>query len=586
MPRIYAAILVAVVTGLGVAAEYPRSGMHPVWAGSDVNTLGAPSLDGRYLSCVDTKTGDLALRDLATGRQRRLTHKDPVQNKGEFAYFSVISPDGSQVAYAWFNDKKFYELRVVGTDGSKPRVLYRNEEAGFVQPSAWSPDGKQILTLLFRKDNISQITLVSAADGSVRVLKSLDWVYPKKMDFSPDGRYIVYDNFARDGSPARDIFVLSADGSREIRLVDDPANDLFPVWSPDGTRILFASDRTGTMDTWMIPVADGKGHGPPQLLKRDMGRFLPMGITRKGDYYYGLRTGRTDVYTASLDPGTGLPSGEASLASKRFPGVNSSPAWSPDGERIAFLSLRGSENFGQDSRVICIRSMKTGEERDVPAKLAHIETIRWFPDGRSLLASGSDRKSRGGLYRVDVETGKTVPVVQDPDATFRGLPGVPSADGKALYYLHDNEVRLRNLESGDERTLYRRGPAAHLRDIASSPDGRRLAFGDSASIFILTVGESPQPVRQLALPRGGALGGIAWFPNGTHLLVAREGEEAREIWRIPADGSRAEKMDLPISLQGRVSLRPDGRQIAFTAGQSRSEVWVVESILPPLHAAR
>src|SRR5438093_7827505 len=135
--------------------------------------LGGPSPDGRFLSCVDPETGDLALLDLASGQRRRLTRK-PSRQSTEFAYFSVVSPDSRHIAYAWFNEDKFYELRVVTVDGSDSRVLYRNEEAGFVQPSAWSPDGREILTLFFRKDNISQIALVSVADGSVRVLKSLN----------------------------------------------------------------------------------------------------------------------------------------------------------------------------------------------------------------------------------------------------------------------------------------------------------------------------------------------------------------------------------------------------------------------------
>ena len=163
--------------------------------------LGGPSPDGRFLSCLDPETGDLSLLDLASGQRRRLTHKTSPQS-AEFAYFSVVSPDSRRVAYAWFNQEKFYELRVVAVDGSDSRILYRNEEAGFVQPSAWSPDGKEILTLFFRKDSISQIALVSTTDGSVRVLKSLNWVYPKKMDFSPDGRFIVYDSFGRNDARA------------------------------------------------------------------------------------------------------------------------------------------------------------------------------------------------------------------------------------------------------------------------------------------------------------------------------------------------------------------------------------------------
>src|SRR5688572_22363202 len=159
-----------------------------------ITLTGGPSHDGRYLSFADAATGDLLIRETSTGAVRRVAAK-PAGSR-EFAYFSAISRDSSKVAYAWFNDEEFYDLRVVNIDGSGTRILYRNEQAGFVQPCAWTSDGKQILTLFFRKDNISQIALVPVEGGPPKILRSLNWVYPKRMDISPDGRFIVYDSFA------------------------------------------------------------------------------------------------------------------------------------------------------------------------------------------------------------------------------------------------------------------------------------------------------------------------------------------------------------------------------------------------------
>jgi len=156
-----------------------------------------------------TPINEVLVRDLASGEKRRLTRSRDFR---QFAYFSTISPDNCLIAYAWFNADKFYELRVMALDGSAPRTLFHNEEAGFVQPCAWSPDSKQILTLFFRKDNSSQIALLSASDGAVRVLKSLNWVNPRKMDVSPDGRYIVYDEAGSEEAPTSNLYVLASDG--------------------------------------------------------------------------------------------------------------------------------------------------------------------------------------------------------------------------------------------------------------------------------------------------------------------------------------------------------------------------------------
>ncbi len=264
-----------------------------VWAGPDVDVLGSVSPDGRYLSYADSTTGDLALRDLATGKMRRLTNKT---ESSESAFFSAVSPDGKEVAYNWFKDDSS-ELRLVGLDGSTPRILFSNKEAGGTLPMDWSPDGKYVLSTVIKTGNQfqSQIALISVADGSVRVLKTFDWSVPGKMRFSPDGRYIAYDYPPRQESDNRDIFLLAADGSREIPLVEHPAEDELLGWTPDGNHILFTSDRSGSMGAWILRMADGKAQGPPELVKQDIGPAQPIGFTRTGSYYYGLEIGTSDI---------------------------------------------------------------------------------------------------------------------------------------------------------------------------------------------------------------------------------------------------------------------------------------------------
>lgn len=59
-------------------------------------------------------------------------------------------------------------------------------------------------------------------------------------DWSPDGTKIAYASFATGGG---DIYVMGADGSHQTRLTTDPARDLGPAWSPNGTKIAFLSTR-------------------------------------------------------------------------------------------------------------------------------------------------------------------------------------------------------------------------------------------------------------------------------------------------------------------------------------------------------
>ena len=117
-------------------------------------------------------------------------------------------------------------------------------------PQDWSPDGKWIAVHVVRKDGPGEISLLSVQDGSLRVLKSVDFK-PLRMFFSPDGQYLAYDLPTSD-TGQYDIFILATDASSEIAAVAHPSNDVLAGWSPDGTRLLFSSDRSGSTDLWAL----------------------------------------------------------------------------------------------------------------------------------------------------------------------------------------------------------------------------------------------------------------------------------------------------------------------------------------------
>ena len=146
--------------------------MHKVFTSLPRDFVGAPSPDGRYLSTVDWNTGDLAIKEIPTGKQHRLTHKKGTwQESTEYALFSIWSPDGKKVAYSWLNEENFFELRIIGLDGQEPRILYRNREKYIVDTYDWSPDGKHILAGLGELKRVTQIAAISVSDGSVQIQK-------------------------------------------------------------------------------------------------------------------------------------------------------------------------------------------------------------------------------------------------------------------------------------------------------------------------------------------------------------------------------------------------------------------------------
>jgi len=576
-----------------------------IWVGSGEYIGGSLSPDGRYLSCVDWATGDLALRDLVTSKMRHLTN---AAESGESAFLSTISPDGKEVAYIWFG-KDGPDLRLVQWDGSAPRVLYANKGV-YPFPTDWSPDGKHILTLLYKEPNTHEIAVISVADGSVRVLKTLD-SYSLRITFSPDGRHIAYDAQQQD-SDNREIFLLAADGSREVRLVEHPGDDQLLGWTPDGNHILFSSDRSGTLSAWLQRVSDGKPQGPPELVKQDVGQAQPIGFTRTGSFYYGLVIGTSDVYTAEFDPATGKVVTQPQKTAQRFIGSNYSPAWSPDGQFLAYISSRRPGLIGHRPEVISIRSLKTGEERDLPPKLGFIwGPIRWSPDGRSILVPAKDRKIQHGLFLVDAQSGEVTPALWWGDSEISNPAWFP--DGKRLLYNESHResgtisetILVRDLQTGRTTELFRAATGATIDDIALSPDGQQVALTllekqtRSSVLKLLPVagGETSELVRAKE-PEVIVGDSLSWSSDSRYIVFGKAETSSQELqgalpsgrktqlFAIASRGGEPHTLGLAMDSAHSFSFDPTGHHIAFAAGRAKSEIWVMENFLPTLKAAR
>ena len=560
-----------------------------IWADAKTETSGRVSADGRHLSFTDWDTGDLALRDLETGENRLLTNKGSWSDDGSYADWNVLSPAGEQVAYAWFNkDRGFYELRLIetaaGDTAAEPRVLYAHEDVPYLQPMDWFPGRHRILVLLARKDNFNQIVTVSVEDGSITVIKSLDWRWTSKMRLSPDGRHIVYDlPPGEDNNSQRDIRLLAADGSFETTLVEHPANDDLVGWAPDGRRVLFTSDRTGSPGLWAIAVEDGKPAGAPELIKRSFEMEGPLGFGPGGSFYHGQRTGLTDIYVAEIDPETGKLKGKPSSPIESMVGLNRLPAWSPDGRSLAYIRDRGA---------IALRSIETGEEREIASGFDYLNTISWTPDGRGIVASGR-KKGRAGVFRVDVETGRTTPLLVTVPDQVRGAQLSPG--GNVLHYRLLSEggslQRRRDLRTAEDRLLYRGDLTTHA---FLSPDGQELVIRDddrgakAVTLRVLPAGGG-EPRELLRVPEPEGIGFPRWNPDGRHILFWRKSgdKEPATMWRIPAEGGEPRRTELSVKKYTRpFSIHPDGKRIAYTKFDPRTEIWVMENFLPETRAAK
>jgi hypothetical protein len=191
--------------------------------------------------------------------------------------------------------------------------------------------------------------------------------------WSPDGQKIAFES-DRDGNT--NIYVMDADGTSETPLTTDPGSDGRPVWSPDATKIAFMSGRDGNPELYVMeadgsnevrlsndPRIDGSATWSPDgtrlaFARSDPAPFPPV----------------VDIYTVNVD-GSGLTllTGEASGTQ------DGQPVWSPDGSKIAFKS-RDAASSGSWA----IRTMNPdGSTKQFV--LSNVDFMEWAPIGNRIL---------------------------------------------------------------------------------------------------------------------------------------------------------------------------------------------------------
>ncbi len=264
------------------------------------------------------------------------------------------SPDGTRIAFMSERDGNG-EIYMMDADGGNQQNL-TNNPAGDWNPS-WSPDGKRI-AFVSDRDGILDIhgfptseIYVMDADGknpqNLTNNRAGDW----SPEWSPDGKRIVFMSY-REGHFIGDfelitseIYVMDVDGGNQQRLTENRKNDRFPSWSPDGTRIVFSSDRKGDWLNYEIYVMDDDG-----------GNLQKLTENRKND---------------------------------------GGPSWSPDGKRIAFSSDRGG------NRQIYVMDTDGGNQQQLTNHPRNNIGPAWFGDAFAVAPAGKKFTIWGQLKQVD-----------------------------------------------------------------------------------------------------------------------------------------------------------------------------------------
>jgi serine/threonine protein kinase len=552
-------------------------------------TAGTPSFDGRLYSNTD-RNEDVIVFDLSSGVAKQVTNKG---DSDEVAEFSALSPDGRQVAYSWLTLKDVYELRISSVDDARSRVLVPRGRAELIVPVEWSRDGSQLLCLLHQPGGRFQIGLVTVASGNVRLVRDLGPIRPQHIALSTDNRFVAYDFPAQDPPAQRDIFIQPIDGSTPRPIVMHPADDVSPVWTPDGRHLFFLSNRSGTYDGWIVGVVDGVAEGDPTIVVRNVGQVSIAGFTSTGALYFWRQSGDMDVFTQSIEGG---PTSRAERIASRFVGSNSGPAWSPDGRALAYISRRPPGGPTPQAAIV-VHDLRGGQDREIPVSLQRVGPVpvRWSPDQRELLIRGSDSRGRAGVFVVQIEDGTILPGVVVPDAHMTDVGQARWwIDGRSIAYISPKGLVVRERGSDMERVVFdpaSERPPLRLVSFEPSPDGQSLAISAVASgteppvrvLHVMTIGGAPFEVARATLPDQLFL--QSWMPNGRELLFTRRDVRVsapHALWRVSMNGAAH---DTGVRIPGftqvnLIQVDPSGQRIAYTADEMGWELWVMEHFLP------
>jgi Tol biopolymer transport system component len=549
------------------------------------------SFDGRTFSYA-TSNGSVATFDLHTRKTDVLVAAtDP-----EFAEFAITSPDGRFVAYQWCTVGQRYEVRLVDRNTRSVRVLINDYDLDSPLPVEWSRDGRQILIWGRTRARIGHMLLVDTDTNGSHLVRTFADDGPLGLSLSPDSRFVVYDLPSSAGALSRCLRIIASDGSADHQLLPEGESDeRFPLWTPDGTRIFFISDRSGTPDGWLIPVHDGHSDGDPTLVLRNLAGVTSFGFTQAASFYYRVRTGAFEVYELALDAAGTAASSKPQRIATRFNGANTGPSYSPDGRFLAYISVR--DGLGADRRnVLIIRDLTGASDRELhsPVRL-DMASAKWSPDGRQLLVRGEEQQGSPGIFVIDAATGAIEHrvVTFNPSEVSDYAPMAWSPVPEAIVYGHaPRGLVWHSLTDGSERVLYgysATSPTRRIHRFQFSPDGQLLAISatsrdGSASVLVVVTGNRVQELARRSSREMIVL--HAWSGDGAYIYFTAPDVTApppHQLWRVAASGGESERLDISIpgatQFNG-VVLSAARSTIAYTGGFPGAEIWIREGFLP------
>jgi tricorn protease len=513
--RLLFVVIFAAVCPLAVAAQ----SAHPL--------LQRPAFNGKLIAF--SYAGDLWTVDSSGGHASRLTTGTGIETD------PVFSPDGSMIAFTGEYDGNTDVFVVPATGGVPKRLTYHPAADVAV---GWTPDGKDVIFRSNRESSSGRYTKLFKVSVNGGLATALPLPMASFGKFSADGKYFAYSpagaasgfNYSSyvswknyRGGLASSVWIADMATLEVVKVPREKSNDFSPVWV--GNQVYFLSDRNGPVSLFSF---DPASKSVKEVMKNDGADIRsasggPGGIVydRFGELFlYDTASGQT--HPVPVDLSADLPDVRARISPVAREIENY--AISPTGVRAVFeahgdiLTVPAKESATRD-----ITNTSGVMERD-PA---------WSPDGQSI-AYFSDESGQYALH-ISSQTGagavKKFPLANEPTFYFHL---VWSPDSKRIAF-HDNKMEIWQVEiaTGKPAVIDTAVNGDGDFDAAWSPDSKWLAYTQSLAnrlhaLFLYSVasGKSTQitdgmsDLRFPAFDRGGK---YLYFTESTNYGTSTSG---------------------------------------------------------------
>lgn len=408
------------------------------------------------------------------------------------------------------------------------------------------------------------------------------------LDVSPDGETIVFDYLG-------DLFTVPVEGGEATQLTSGMAFDAQPRFSPDGSRIVFTSDRSGGQNVWVMAL---DGSDTVQITKGKANRTESPEWTPDGDYIVAAKgafrgQGLPKLWMHHVEGGTGVQLIKEPESLKTI-----GPAVSPDGRYIWYARRTGDWQYNAQfpQYQLEVYDRETGERYTRTSRYGSGVRPTLSPDGRWLVY-GTRHDQQTGLIARDLETGEerwlAYPVQHDDQesrATLDVLPGMSfTPDSERLVVSYGGRIWSLPIDGGPAEEIPFRvrfdlalGPEVdfdypiedtptftvrQIRDAVPSPDGTRLAFTALDRLWVSGAdGSSPR-----RLTTGDASEHFpVWSPDGRWIAYATWERDRGHLYKVRADGSGSPvRLTAAAGLYVEPAWSGDGERIVALRGYAR-----------------